>query len=222
MLGWVAAVRATESPSQLRPALIQSTWIRVSSAASLPLGRRVWHRCHFPGLCEPVGVGPLSVRWGRLSATCAAMSCDYAQTAGCQAAASGSADGRVRRSAASHTTPPAPSPVVTESGSTRTPGLTDRQCAVELLQVEVDVGQQVHLVDHDQVGGGEHVRVLQRLVVALGHRDDDDLACLAEVEQRRADEVADVLDEQQRPRLGTSAASAAATMSRRGGSRRRC
>ena len=28
MLGWVAAVNATESPSQLSPALIQSTWIR--------------------------------------------------------------------------------------------------------------------------------------------------------------------------------------------------
>src|SRR3954464_231398 len=33
-LGWVAAVRATESPSQLRPALIHSTWIKASSAAS--------------------------------------------------------------------------------------------------------------------------------------------------------------------------------------------
>src|SRR3954447_7287494 len=31
-LGWVAAVNATESPSQLRPALIQRTWISVSSA----------------------------------------------------------------------------------------------------------------------------------------------------------------------------------------------
>src|SRR5271168_2132972 len=31
-LGWVAAVSATESPSQLRPALIHRTWINVSSA----------------------------------------------------------------------------------------------------------------------------------------------------------------------------------------------
>src|SRR5579875_585020 len=31
-LGWVAAVNATESPSQLRPALIHRTWINVSSA----------------------------------------------------------------------------------------------------------------------------------------------------------------------------------------------
>ena len=30
MLGWVAAVSATESPSQLSPALIHSTWMRVS------------------------------------------------------------------------------------------------------------------------------------------------------------------------------------------------
>ncbi len=39
MLGWVAAVRATESPSQLSPALIHSTWIRVSSACT-GFGRR--------------------------------------------------------------------------------------------------------------------------------------------------------------------------------------
>jgi hypothetical protein len=32
MLGWVAAVSATESPSQLRPALIHNTWMSVSSA----------------------------------------------------------------------------------------------------------------------------------------------------------------------------------------------
>src|SRR5271163_1990223 len=32
ILGWVAAVSATESPSQLRPALIHRTWIKVSSA----------------------------------------------------------------------------------------------------------------------------------------------------------------------------------------------
>ena len=32
MLGCVAAVSDTESPSQLSPALIQRTWIRVSSA----------------------------------------------------------------------------------------------------------------------------------------------------------------------------------------------
>src|ERR1700724_2020568 len=34
MLGWVAAVRATESPSQLSPALIHNTWMTVSGGAS--------------------------------------------------------------------------------------------------------------------------------------------------------------------------------------------
>ena len=45
------------------------------------------------------------------------------------------------------------------------------------------------------------MRVLQRLVVTLGHRDDDDLAGLAEVEQRWTYEVADVLDHHD-PSLG--------------------
>ena len=34
MLGWVAAVRATESPSQLSPALIHKTWMTVSSGGA--------------------------------------------------------------------------------------------------------------------------------------------------------------------------------------------
>src|SRR5512132_4160637 len=40
MLGWVAAVSATESPSQLRPALIQRMWTTASSCsvpAAMPL-----------------------------------------------------------------------------------------------------------------------------------------------------------------------------------------
>ena len=39
---------------------------------------------------------------------------------------------------------------------------------------------------------------LQRLVGALGHRHDHDAGRLAEVEQRRAHEVADVLDQHDR------------------------
>ena len=34
MLGWVAAVSATESPSQLSPALIQRMWTTVSSGGA--------------------------------------------------------------------------------------------------------------------------------------------------------------------------------------------
>jgi hypothetical protein len=42
MLGWVAAVSATESPSQLRPALIQRTWTSGSAAASVSAGWAVF------------------------------------------------------------------------------------------------------------------------------------------------------------------------------------
>ncbi len=58
--------------------------------------------------------------------------------------------------------------------------------------------QQVGLVDDHEIGGAEHVRVLQRLVITLRHRDDDDLGLLPDVEERRAHEVPHVLDEQQR------------------------
>ena len=47
MLGWVAAVSATESPSQLRPALIHSTWMSVSSAFT---AAGVGMRATFPDL----------------------------------------------------------------------------------------------------------------------------------------------------------------------------
>src|SRR6476619_7245284 len=57
MLGWVAAVNATESPSQLKPALIHKTWINASSAlTAASLGMR--HGSPGPGLAVPVaGIG---------------------------------------------------------------------------------------------------------------------------------------------------------------------
>jgi len=65
------------------------------------------------------------------------------------------------------------------------------------VQIEVHVRHEVHLVDENQIGHGEHVRILQRFVGTLGDRDDHHLAALAEVEQRRADQVTDVLHEHQ-------------------------
>ena len=59
------------------------------------------------------------------------------------------------------------------------------------------MGQQVDLVDHDQLAGAEHQRVLERLVLALGDRADHHPGVLADPELGRADEVADVLDHQQ-------------------------
>ena len=62
MLGWVAAVRATESPSQLRPALIHRTWMTVSSAewrARHPSGRLgAGGRGVAPGRCSPAARAP--------------------------------------------------------------------------------------------------------------------------------------------------------------------
>jgi hypothetical protein len=57
--------------------------------------------------------------------------------------------------------------------------------------------QQVDLVHEDKVGRTEHQRVLERLVLALGHGADHHAQVLADPELRRADEVAHVLDHQQ-------------------------
>ena len=51
-------------------------------------------------------------------------------------------------------------------------------------------------------GRAEHVRILERLVVPLGHRHHHDLRALAEVEERGTDEVADVLDDDDGPPKG--------------------
>ena len=67
----------------------------------------------------------------------------------------------------------------------------------EALEVEVEVRQQVDLVDQHELAGAEHQRVLQRLVLALGDRGDHHARVLADAELGRADEVADVLDDQQ-------------------------
>src|SRR4051794_16431364 len=130
MLGWVAPVRATESPSQLSPALIHSTWIRASSAASSAsrvgaYGITATFRGH---LLEPVGVRTPVVRRDRISVYLRGTRCDYAHVRRavkrCVAA-----QGVVACSVRSHSHHAAiPSPLVTERGSTRTPALTDRQC----------------------------------------------------------------------------------------------
>jgi len=58
------------------------------------------------------------------------------------------------------------------------------------------VGQEIRLGDDGHVRLGEDRRVLERLVLALADRQQDHLEVLAEVIGGRADEVADVLDEQ--------------------------
>ena len=59
----------------------------------------------------------------------------------------------------------------------------------------VEHREQIGLTDQHEIGGAEHHRVLGRFVVTLGHRQQGDIAVLAEIEAGGADQVADVLDE---------------------------
>src|SRR5688500_8705506 len=79
MLGWVAPVRATESPSQLSPALIHSTWIRTSSAASSAYRVGAYGLTRgFPGsLLNPDGGATPDFRWGRISVHLHGLKGDY-------------------------------------------------------------------------------------------------------------------------------------------------
>ena len=55
---------------------------------------------------------------------------------------------------------------------------------------------------NDNIGGMKKWRILQRLVLALGDREEGHAKALAQVERGRADEVAHVLDEKQIERPG--------------------
>jgi hypothetical protein len=62
--------------------------------------------------------------------------------------------------------------------------------------IEAQMRQQIDLVEQHQFGRLEHVRVFDRLVLSLGHRQDQHLGAFAQIEQRRADQIADVFDHQ--------------------------
>ena len=65
------------------------------------------------------------------------------------------------------------------------------------LEIEVEVRKEIDLVDDDELAGSKHQRVLERLVLALGDRGDHHAVVLADLELRRTDEVADVLDHEE-------------------------
>jgi len=65
----------------------------------------------------------------------------------------------------------------------RTKLLIDRSHVAETaLNAEIDMGQQVRPGDDHDTGSAEHVRVFQRLVIAFGDREHNDLGALAEIE----------------------------------------
>src|ERR687898_91680 len=67
------------------------------------------------------------------------------------------------------------------------------QVAEELLQVEVQVPQEVHLVHQHQVGRTEHQGVLEGFLLALGDRVDHHTRVLPDPELGRTNQVPDVL-----------------------------
>lgn len=69
------------------------------------------------------------------------------------------------------------------------------QCDVH---IKIDIGQEVGLADDHEVGRLKHVRIFERLVLALCYRQNDNLCLLAEVEQRGADEITDIFDQHHR------------------------
>ena len=79
---------------------------------------------------------------------------------------------RRARRPASRATPSTPSPVRALTSMRGDAGWTASRLCRKRVEVEVEVRQQVDLVDHDQLAGAEHQRVLERLVLALGDRGD--------------------------------------------------
>ncbi len=69
--------------------------------------------------------------------------------------------------------------------------------------------QQIDLVQDHQVRRPKHVRIFDRLVLSLGHREDNDPRVLAEVEHCRTNEISDVFDHHDRPGRGTEFRNAA-------------
>ena len=66
------------------------------------------------------------------------------------------------------------------------------------VHIEIEVRQQVDLVQQHEARGAEHVGVFDRFVFALGHGQNRHLVRFPQIKGRRADQIADVFDQQQR------------------------
>jgi len=60
------------------------------------------------------------------------------------------------------------------------------------LNVEFDIGQQIGLVDHHQIGGIKHIRVFERFVFAFGYGENDHLMGFAQIERGRTHGMAGI------------------------------
>ena len=68
---------------------------------------------------------------------------------------------------------------------------------MKIIHAEIDIGRKVDLVDNEHIQTAINVGVFVGLVVAFGHGSDKDVGVRAKLESGRADEVADVLDDDQ-------------------------
>ena len=89
-----------------------------------------------------------------------------------------------------------PLPVFDDTFSVGSPGLTRLMLASAAALIELDGFGQIHLREDGYIGGIEDRRILERLVLAFGHRKQDHSQILAEIVGRRAHQIADVFDEQ--------------------------
>lgn len=116
-----------------------------------------------------------------------------------------------------------PSPVLALIGNISISGLRLVRELAHLVHVEVEVGKDVDLVYDQRLAHLKHQRVLERLVVALGHGEYCDILDRAGVELRRADEVANVLEYREVEVGGAELTEPPArSCPRRGGTCRRC
>jgi hypothetical protein len=87
--------------------------------------------------------------------------------------------------------------------------------------IERKVGEEIRFGQDEDMGGQERLGVFLRLVVPLGRGQEDEAQGFAEVVARRADQVPDVLDEQEVQVGRDFGQNLARSSSPRGGRRRR-
>ena len=78
----------------------------------------------------------------------------------------------------------------------RMPGRISLMFLSRQLAVESAGDGEIDLGDHRCVGGVEEAGILERLVFAFGHAQQHNANALAQVVARRADEVADIFNEE--------------------------
>ena len=69
--------------------------------------------------------------------------------------------------------------------------------AVRRMPIEFYRAGQVHLRNYRYVGTVENCWILQRLILALGHGNEDEPQILTEVIRRRTDQISNILNEEE-------------------------